>query len=523
MPVNPLDWTFHYAASFLAALVATLLITRFFRDHVAARVGLLDDSESAREREWPVAKVGGIAMCAAISIVAVAATYLSPLPLLNPEETRSLVPVLFGALAMCAVGLWDDVRDLSPGRKLAFQALVAVAVWYAGARFGSFRLPAVGVVELSGFASLVFTVLWFLAITNAFNLVDGADGVAGGAALTATLAMFVVALVLGQPMAAQVLVVLAAALLGFLFFNFPPATVFMGDSGSLSIGFLLAGVGLVSSSKATTIAAIAIPVVSLGLPILDTGLAIIRRLLRGEGVHKRDLGHIHHRLQKLGHSPRDVALILYAACGTLALASMVFLSPDLKAIGLVLLVVGVATLLAVQRLRVPELMELRRVMDRALRQREVIARSVALREAVGAIEQETTLDGIVRQIGLALRATQCDRAEFRLRADMVAGLDPERAKGRDASGSEEFVWTWDYSEVASIHPRGEVAWEVAVPVTLPEAPDPVGRLVVTRPPIGLNPDDLGLIVDSLQGELSRAAARLGAIRESALDRDAGAA
>ncbi len=524
MPGNPIDWTFHYAASFMAALVATLLITRTVRDRWAPRLGLVEVTMAdGSPREWPAAKVGGIAMCAAIAIVAVAATVLSPLPTLYPEEARGLIPVLVGALAMCGVGLWDDLRDLSAGRKAIFQALIAAAVWYGGARFGSLRLPVFGVVELSPFASLAFTVFWFVAITNAFNLVDGADGVAGGAALTATVAMFVVALVLKQPMAAQVLIVLAAALLGFLFFNFPPASVFMGDAGSLSIGFLLAGVGLVSSSKATTIAAIAIPVVSLGLPILDTGLAIVRRLLRGEGVHQRDLGHVHHRLQKLGHSPRQVALILFAASGVLALASMVFLTPDLRVVGLVLLVIGVITLLAVQRLRIPELMELRRVMDRALRQREVIARSVAIREAVEAIADEITLDGIVRQVGLALRATHCDQAQFRLRADIVSGLDNERTVDAGAPECDEFVWTWNYSEVPLIHPRQSVAWEVTVPLTLPEAPNPVGRLIVTRPPVGLDPEDLTTIADSLRGELARAAARLDAVRGPILDRGAGAA
>ena len=113
-----------------------------------------------------MAKVGGIAMCVSIAVVAVAATVLSPLPTLHTEEARALIPVLFGALAMCAIGLWDDLRDLSPSRKLLLQVLIAAAVWYTGARFGSFRLPVFGVVELSPFASLVLTVFWFVAITS---------------------------------------------------------------------------------------------------------------------------------------------------------------------------------------------------------------------------------------------------------------------------------------------------------------------------------------------------------------------
>jgi UDP-GlcNAc:undecaprenyl-phosphate GlcNAc-1-phosphate transferase len=516
MPGSPLDWTFHYAASFLAALVVTLLVTRSFRDRLAARLGLQEDPDPSAGREWAVGKVGGIAMCVAIAGVGVAATALSPLPTLHPEEAQALIPVLAGAFAMCAVGVWDDIRELSPGRKLLLQVAISAVVWYAGARFGSFALPVLGPIELSPFASFVFTILWFVGITNAFNLVDGADGVAGGAALTATVAMFVVALVLGQPLAAQVLVVVAAALLGFLFFNFPPATVFMGDAGSLSIGFLLAGVGLVSSSKATTIAAIAIPVVSLGLPILDTGLAIVRRLLRGDPVDQRDLGHIHHRLRKLGHSPRQVALILFAACGVLSLASMVFLTPDLRAIGLVMLVTGVTTLLAVQRLRFPELMELRRVMDRALKQREAIARSVAIREAAAKIEEAETFDDVLDTMMAALERAGCRRAEVRLTSAYVAGTAVEAIRGLERENGE-VVWHWrapsdETSPPLSVLPVAE--WELAAPIPDPLTRQQIGRLILGRQLEDTAAGELESIAEALLPELSRAATRLEEVRRS---------
>jgi UDP-GlcNAc:undecaprenyl-phosphate GlcNAc-1-phosphate transferase len=535
MPGNPLDWTFHYAASFLTALVATLLITRVFRDRWAGRLGLLEAPGLSDQRDWPVAKVGGIAMCVAISVVAVAATALSPLPTEYPGEARALIPVLFGALAMCGVGLWDDLHNLSPGRKLLLQVLVAAAVWYAGARFGSFRLPVLGVIELSSFASLVFTVVWFVAISNAFNLVDGADGVAGGAALTATVAMFVVALVLQQPMAAQVLIVLAAALLGFLFFNFPPATVFMGDSGSLSIGFLLAGVGLVSSSKATTVAAVAIPVVSLGLPILDTGLAIVRRLLRGEGVHKRDLGHIHHRLQKLGHSPRQVALILYAASAVLALASLILLSPDMAAVGLVFLVVGTAAFIGMQRLKIPELLELRRLITRGLRQPAVIARSVALREAVTGVSGALDLDAMLVEVGRAFEQTDFLEAEIRfVRAPGVRERD-------------EVVWRWERPgdgvrgdpagegieqeesvEVTRLRlsgarrwtrASGAESWEARVPFVGPDANALAGWITVRRPLDEHTPAELEVLTRTLLPAVSR---RVLAVREGGEQLELGA-
>lgn len=331
----------------------------------------------------PIPNVGGIAIFFASGMTLALTLVIGRIGSVLPVHMAALVPILGGAAAMHLLGLLDDRRKLSVRAKLIAQAVISAAVFAGGLRIAGITLPFFGPVEFGTGLSLVLTVGWLVGLTNAFNLIDGADGVAGGAALTAAAAMFIVALVLGQPVIALALVIVAGAVLGFLFFNFPPATVFLGNSGSLFVGFLLASLGLAGSSKATTMLAIAIPVVSLGLPVLDTMLAIVRRLIRGDRITQGDLGHVHHRLLDLVHSPRKVALILYAACAIFALTSLMLLNPDHRTVGVVFFVVGVAVLVGVQRLRVPELLRLgRAIADGAVRRAAVTQGVVAQITAV---------------------------------------------------------------------------------------------------------------------------------------------
>ena len=424
-----------FGLAFVAATIVGLFLTAGLR-RVAPSLGL---TESPRHRgaARSVAKVGGIGIFLTIALVGPGLWALSGEWSRHALERGPVLAVLGGAVAMVLLGIWDDRDELRPRVKLAFQVVTAATVWWAGARFGGFAVPG-GHIELFAPTSLLVTVFWFVALTNAFNLVDGADGVAGGAALTATLAMFVVSMYLGQTLVAFVLAVIAGAVVGFLFYNFPPATVYLGDAGSLSLGFLLAGVGLVTSSKAATLLAVAIPVVSLGLPLLDTGLAIVRRVIRGESIAARDLGHIHHRLTKLGHSPRKVALLLFGVSGMLALASLLLLSPYLRLVGVAYAVLGVIAFIGLQRLHVPELLELRRAIARGLRRSSNIAQNVALREALTAMARMEDAREALDELGRAFEQTDFLEAEIRL-----IGSSDER-------DSDRVVWKWK-------RPRGAVA------------------------------------------------------------------
>jgi len=184
--------------------------------------------------------------------------------------------------------------------------------------FGDHRLP-----WIVGWA---FTVLWVLAITNAFNLIDGLDGLAAGSALFSTMVVFVVALLNGPTLVTVMTIALAGAILGFLRFNFNPATIFLGDSGSLFIGFVLSALALKGAQKAPTIVAVAIPIVSFGLPILETALSIVRRLISGRPIFTADREHIHHKLLQNGMTHRQVVILLYGVSAIFAMLSL-FLLP----------------------------------------------------------------------------------------------------------------------------------------------------------------------------------------------------
>lgn len=310
-------------------------------------------------------RVGGMAIVPAVLLPLLALTGTpSVAAILHEPGSHSFGSLLVGAVAMHLFGVWDDLRELSPRVKLCGQVVIATAVFAGGVRLESLPVPGLGAVELSFWPSLVLTLFWLTAITNAFNLVDGADGVAAGTALWATLAMLVGSLVLGDPLAALVLAITAGALLGFLRFNLPPASVFLGDGGSLFLGFLLAGVGVAGSgSPVPTLAAVA-PLIAFGLPVLDTAVVVVRRTIQGVSILRADRRHIHHRLLELGHSPRQVVVILYAVGGLFGLASLVVLSENVVLIRAVFLTLGVALCVGVRKLRIPELREIGQAIGR---------------------------------------------------------------------------------------------------------------------------------------------------------------
>src|SRR5262249_14709902 len=178
------------------------------------------------------------------------------------------------------LGVYDDVHSVGPYWKFLVQAIAGAMLFAGGLRI--FDLPVLfGTHQFSWYTGLPLTILWVMAITNAFNLIDGLDGLAAGSALFSTLVVFVVALVGNLSL---ISLALAGAILGFLRYNFNPATIFLGDCGSLFIGFMLSALGLYGAQKAPTIIAVAIPVVSFGLPILETSLSVLRRLIGGRPV-----------------------------------------------------------------------------------------------------------------------------------------------------------------------------------------------------------------------------------------------
>jgi UDP-GlcNAc:undecaprenyl-phosphate GlcNAc-1-phosphate transferase len=261
---------------------------------------------------------------------------------------------------------------------------------------------------------LAFTLFWVLGITNAFNLIDGIDGLAAGSALFSTVAVFVVALVSHASLASFLAIALSGAILGFLHYNLNPATIFLGDSGSLFIGFMLSALALQSAQKAPTMLAVGIPVVSFGLPILETILSVARRWIAGRPVFSADDEHIHHKLLARGFSQREVVVILYAVSAIFGLVSLFLLRPGSAAIGIVFVVLGVGIWLGVQHLGYLEFGELRRVAQRTIDQRRVFVNNLAVRRAIEELQEVHDYDHLYSVLVSAFSENDFDAFELRL-------------------------------------------------------------------------------------------------------------
>src|SRR5437879_5380463 len=260
-----------------------------------------------------------------------------------------LLTILVPGTIVFLLGIYDDIYSVGPYTKFAVQAVAAIMLFAGGLRI--LDLPVLfGARHLPWPIGLPITVLWVIGITNAFNLIDGLAGLAAGSALFSTLVVFVVAIFSGSSLVSLLTIALAGAILGFLRFNFNPATIFLGDCGSLFVGFMLSALALEGTQKAPTVIAVAIPVVSFGLPILETSLSVLRRLIGGRPVFTADREHIHHKLLQMGLSHRQVVIVLYAVSALFALLSLFLLWPTGSTLGLVLAVLGSGIWLGVQHL-----------------------------------------------------------------------------------------------------------------------------------------------------------------------------
>jgi len=381
-----------YIVVFVGAVLTSFLLTRTVRNLANARGWAAAPPSPRHIHKDPIPRLGGVAIYLAFVFTAIAMIAIPGLP--DQDRTISSRTILFllgPATLVFLLGLYDDFRPLKPYVKFTVQAVAAIILYFGG--FGIFQLPIFGSVQLGWFA-LPLTILWVLWITNAFNLLDGVDGLAAGSALFSTLTVFVVSLIGGNFLASSLTLALAGAILGFLRFNFNPATIFLGDSGSLFIGFMLSALALAGAGKTPTIVAVAIPVVSFGLPVLETVLSVARRFLSGQPLFTADRGHIHHKLLERGFSQRQVVLILYTVSAILGMLSLFLLYPSGSLIGIVLFVIGAGVWVGVQQLGYHEFLELGRVAHRTIDQKKIIVNNLAIRRATDALSASQNIDSV---------------------------------------------------------------------------------------------------------------------------------
>lgn len=318
-----------YLCLFSAALAVSLLATPLARK-IAVWCGAVDYPNSRRINKKPIPRMGGIAIFLGI-VAAFVVQYVGtmnfgwPVVLVpSPKLDVNYAMLVLAFLVIFATGLLDDRFSLSPRQKLAGQIAAAVIAVAGGLVIGDISNPFEpgGFVHL-GWLTYPLTVVYLVAYTNIINLIDGLDGLAAGISAIASFTMFVLSVWAGRLDAAALSIAVAGSSLGFLRYNFHPASIFMGDSGALTLGFALGAVSLLSVTRFAGLTTIIVPLVIAAVPIIDTFSAIVRRMRGHVSISHADRGHIHHRLIDEGYDQRQAVLVMYAWTGLLCVGSLV--------------------------------------------------------------------------------------------------------------------------------------------------------------------------------------------------------
>lgn len=337
-----------FGLAMVVAMIATPIITT-----LAHHFGWYDMPVGGRKvHTTPIPRLGGIAVSMAFFTPLLA---LAIYPTLTAkdlfQDTLMFQAFLIGACSILLLGIYDDLRGASPKLKLLVQVVVAFGMWKAGFDIEYLGIPFIGAVDV-GWMDLPLTLLWFVGVINALNLIDGLDGLASGISLFAAAVLFGVGLLDNQHLPSLLMAALGGALVGFLFFNFNPARIFLGDSGSMFLGFALAATSVWTGRKGATAVALLVPMLALAVPLLDTTLSVVRRVSRGQSPFHADGEHLHHRLMALGLTHRNAVLTLYVLSATLGLAGLALLRDDATTRTIVFAAAGSIVVLVVHRIGV---------------------------------------------------------------------------------------------------------------------------------------------------------------------------
>lgn len=310
-----------YIVCFLLSLATTWILTPWVA-RLAIRVGAVDRPRLRKVHTRTMPRLGGLAIFVGMWLpLSLLLFYTNSISLTVQRNVLQLYMIGGAGLSMLLLGAFDDKYDLRPRHKLLGQFTVAIILALLGVRFQIMELPW-GTVLSFGWLSTVVSVIWIVGVINAINLIDGIDGLAAGVAFFLAVTNGIIALIHGHVLWAVVMCSMAGACLGFLRYNFNPATIFLGDSGSLFLGATLVVSSILCNTKASMVSSLLIPTLLVGYPIIDTFLAIMRRLLRGKSIFSADAGHIHHRLLAKGLDHGAAALVIYAVCIMFCLAAL---------------------------------------------------------------------------------------------------------------------------------------------------------------------------------------------------------
>jgi UDP-GlcNAc:undecaprenyl-phosphate GlcNAc-1-phosphate transferase len=507
-----------YFALFFIATCSTLVITPVIR-RLCHRFNLLDvPADARRVHTNAVPRLGGVAiyvslMLALGSLLLVSNLVTDALSYYRPLFFKVLVP----SSLVLLLGIYDDLRGANAAVKFLGLGLIASLFYAMGGRIEAVAVPFVGVVTFPAPVSFVLTVFWLVAISNAFNLIDGVDGLATGAALFSSVVILIVALSGGHSVMIVVAIVICGALAGFLRYNFNPASIFLGDSGALFVGFLLASLSLLGAQKATTAIAVITPILAFGLPVVDTTVTMARRLIGGRPIFQGDGEHIHHMLLARGWSQRRVVLILYAVCASFGLLAALTTKTSSPTTGFVLFVISAAVIVAVGHLRYHEVDELRAGVKRTVGSRRIrVANNIRVRRAGVALSKAGSLNEVFEALRQMLDFEEFAYAKVQLgqpgRA-RLAELAFAAAEHRQPAPPIELAngritWCWARNGLAEEEVTGSSDyWCFRVPLST--ASGEWGWMNLYRPlggpPLLL---DLNYLAGFLRRELSEAAERV---------------
>jgi len=340
------------AASLLAlgSIVFALILTPLTRDFFK-KLGLVDQPTGGRKlHATPIPRIGGIAIVASIGLsIGLTSVFGVWAPLAQNPSIQFLIRLLPAAAIIFLVGVLDDLFTLKPWQKLLGQLIGAGTAYASG-----LRVMGIAGYSTASWLTLPLTLAWLLLCTNAFNLIDGIDGLAAGAGLFATLTILFAGVIEKNDALILAAAPLGAALLGFLRYNFNPATAFLGDSGSLLLGFLLGCFGVIWSFKTATVFGMVAPLMTMFVPILDVTLSIARRFIRGQPIFGADRRHVHHRLLDRGLAPKHVVFLLYGACAFGAVLSLLQTVQRNRYSSLVIFLFCAGTWIGIQHLKYSE-------------------------------------------------------------------------------------------------------------------------------------------------------------------------
>ncbi len=319
-----------YIAAFASAFAITLVTTPFAK-WISIKCGAIDYPKDRGVHKKPMPRMGGVAIVLGFSVTVLMIFFFD-----KGMSTKQFIGFFVGALMIAALGILDDMKNLPAKLKFCVQIVAALIVIFSGTQIHVVLWPVTAALQKF---SIPITLIWIVGVTNAVNLIDGLDGLAAGVSSIAALSLMVLCIMTGSNTAVVLTAALAGACLGFLPRNFNPAEIFMGDTGSTFLGFVLAVTSILGVFKGYALLAVSVSVLCLGLPVFDTIFAMLRRMAKHQPIMQPDRGHLHHRLIDRGFSQKQAVLILYAISFCLGCLAIFISFKDSRIIVVVLLTV----------------------------------------------------------------------------------------------------------------------------------------------------------------------------------------